>query len=130
MSKKPTPVLAAGLLDEGSELLVNDLPQLDFVPVLFIKTDPTEHPLVVCLLQLVEKDKCSGRWYPTVLITFSIFAKICKICCPVPRDKQVQQLSENTNSITNNVNLYESYKTVHVLYIVNFNVLTSDQKNT
>ena len=77
-------MLAAGLLDEGPELLVDHLPQLDLVPVLLVEADAPEHPLVVRLLQLVQEDQCCGRWHPAVLITFNIFAEICKICCPVP----------------------------------------------
>ena len=90
-------MLTARLLDEGSKLLVDDLSQLDLVPVLLVEADPPEHALVVRLLELVQEDQRSGGWHPPVLITFNIFSKICKICCPVPRDKQVQQLSAKKN---------------------------------
>ena len=88
------PVLATCLLHQRLQLLVDNLPQLHLVPVLLVEVNTTEHAFLVSLLELLKKTKSSCRRNTLVFVTLR-FSKIRKVGCPVPRDEQVQQLSEN-----------------------------------
>ena len=88
------PVLATCLLHQRLQLLVDNLPQLHLVPVLLVEVNTTEHAFLVGLLEFLKKTKSSCRRNTLVFVTLR-FSKIRKVGCPVPRDEQVQQLSEN-----------------------------------
>ena len=89
----PASVLATCLLDQRLELLVDDIPQLDLVPVLLVQVDaPQQGALLVRLLQLLQQTECSGRGHSLVFVALSL-AEVSKVSCPVPRHKQIQKLS-------------------------------------
>ena len=85
-------MLAGGLLDQGLELLVDHLPQLDPVSVSLVEINSTEYTFLVRLLQLVQQDQGRGRRDSLVLVVLRL-PEVGEVCGPVPGQEQVQQLS-------------------------------------